>query len=289
MWQNQRDARRYSPRHYRDRERQYADTWSAIRPLGYLILILVYTLCVVVSVLLLVQPREKYNSASHSAGYMPDYSPVPATSDATVTEPTSPDTHSAGAEPGILLESGSNLEDNFYAVCDRTGGVMDFTSSSFVMPGYINGNALIPDLTVHYGPGTVVKKAVLSSENDTYEIYASSLREFEDTYALSGTEFMVGVIFENPDAQEPQAKEIRIIAMKTPELPGTSGNQGATTATATPVPQTGTLIASGNNIKENVFAGVDRTGNVFDLTESTFVSCGYIVGNTFVCVRQAEM
>lgn len=274
MRQNQRDTRRYSPRHYRDyrdRKRHYADTWSAIGPLGYFILILVYTLCVVVSVLLLVQPEEKYDSASYSAVYTPNYTTVPAVSDAPATETNAIVTPSPGAAPGTLLESGSNSEDNFYAVFDRTGSVTDFTGSTFVLRGYISGNTAIPDLTVHYNPDTVVKKATVYSDSDTYEMYASSLKEFEDSYSASQTGIMAGVIFENPDAQEPQAKEIRFYTVIISGSDGAAGNQGAMTASPTPLAQTGTLLESGSGLNDNFYGVHDYMGTATDLTGSTFM------------------
>ena len=112
--------------------------------------------------------------------------------------------------PGTLLESGSGLNENYYANVSYFGIASDVTDSSFVLGkdamAFHGSEPVLGQVVIHYSENTAVKTAVL--RGDTYEIYAASL---DDLKKYGGdTAYMFDIVLEDPDAEELWATEIRI-------------------------------------------------------------------------------
>ncbi len=112
--------------------------------------------------------------------------------------------------PGTLLESGSGLNENYYANVSYFGIASDVTDSSFVLGKdamvFHGSEPVLGQVVIHYNENTAVKTAVL--RGDTYEIYAASL---DDLKKYGGdTPYMFDIVLEDPDAEELWATEIRI-------------------------------------------------------------------------------
>ena len=119
------------------------------------------------------------------------------------------------AETGALLESGSNINANFYSVFDYDGAVSDLTDASFYvgkagMTFDNKGQLILPAVTVFYSEDTVVKTAILYNNDDRYEIYSSSLDDFKKQMEEKELLDSVLIVLEDPDAEELWAKEITI-------------------------------------------------------------------------------
>ena len=117
---------------------------------------------------------------------------------------------SASPAPGTLLESGSGLNENYYANVSYFGIASDVTDSSFVLSkdamAFHGSEPVLGQVVIHYSENTAVKTAVL--RGDTYEIYAASL---DDLKKYGGdTPYMFDIVLEDPDAEELWATEIRI-------------------------------------------------------------------------------
>ena len=117
---------------------------------------------------------------------------------------------SASPAPGTLLESGSGLNENYYANVSYFGIASDVTDSSFVLGkdamAFHGSEPVLGQIVIHYNENTAVKTAVL--RGDTYEIYAASL---DDLKKYGGdTPYMFDIVLEDPDAEELWATEIRI-------------------------------------------------------------------------------
>lgn len=117
---------------------------------------------------------------------------------------------SASPAPGTLLESGSGLNENYYANVSYFGIASDVTDSSFVLGkdamAFHGSEPVLGQVVIHYSENTAVKTAVL--RGDTYEIYAASL---DDLKKYGGdTPYMFDIVLEDPDAEELWATEIRI-------------------------------------------------------------------------------
>ena len=116
----------------------------------------------------------------------------------------------ASPAPGTLLESGSGLNENYYANVSYFGIASDVTDSSFVLGkdamAFHGSKPVLGQVVIHYGENTVVKTAVL--RGDSYELYAASL---DDLKKYGGdTAYMFDIVLEDPDAEELWATEIRI-------------------------------------------------------------------------------
>lgn len=167
---------------------------------GTAVLIVVVLACITLAVLLLTRPK------------MVDPSPY---DEATVeiTNSTQEDDAAAlseaASQPGTLLETGTNLNENYYRKLDYSGTPSDLTDSSFVLgkdhPATIGktGQDYSGCLTVHFGNDTVIKTALLYYPDDRYEIYMGSI---SDLIIAPGYSF--DVILVDPDATELWAKEI---------------------------------------------------------------------------------
>lgn len=112
--------------------------------------------------------------------------------------------------PGTLLESGSGLNEYYYANVSYFGIASDVTDSSFVLGkdamAFHGSEPVLGQVLIHYSENTAVKTAVL--RGDTYEIYAASL---DDLKKYGGdTAYMFDIVLEDPDAEELWATEIRI-------------------------------------------------------------------------------
>lgn len=111
--------------------------------------------------------------------------------------------------PGTLLESGHNLNDNYYKRFDFTGAASNLVENSFVLGGEHpatdarTGQDHPGSLTIHYGANTVVKTAKLYYPADRYEIFMASAADLE-----TSSDSMFEVILEDADASELWAKEI---------------------------------------------------------------------------------
>lgn len=117
---------------------------------------------------------------------------------------------STSPAPGTLLESGSGLNENYYANVSYFGIASDVTDSSFVLGkdamAFHGSEPVLGQIVIHYSENTAVKTAVL--RGDTYEIYAASL---DDLKKYGGDiAYMFDIVLEDPDAEELWATEIRI-------------------------------------------------------------------------------
>ena len=137
--------------------------------------------------------------------------PETVTSDAGTAQQTeAADPANAAPAPGTLLESGSGVNDHYYADVSYWGMASDVTDSTFVLGkdamAFHGSEPILGQVTIHYSENTVVKTAVI--RGDTYEIYAASL---EDLQKYGGDiNYMFDIVLEDPDAEELWATEIRI-------------------------------------------------------------------------------
>ena len=137
--------------------------------------------------------------------------PETVTSDAGTAQQTeAADPANAAPAPGTLLESGSGVNDHYYADVSYWGMASDVTDSTFVLGkdamAFHGSEPVLGQVTIHYSENTVVKTAVI--RGDTYEIYAASL---EDLQKYGGDiNYMFDIVLEDPDAEELWATEIRI-------------------------------------------------------------------------------
>lgn len=173
------------------------------------VIILAVLVCLVFGALYFARPREQVYMPNSSA----DEPSTEAQESFNSNETGLPDEPSPepAPEPGTLLDSGTNINDNYYKKLDYSGTPTDLTSSSFVLgkehPATIGktGQDYPGSLTVYFGEDTVVKTAQLYYADDRYEIYMGTL---SDLKATSGYTF--DVILEDPEATELWAKEIII-------------------------------------------------------------------------------
>lgn len=122
-----------------------------------------------------------------------------------------PDASAADApeEAGALLESGSNLNENYYRKVDYSGKISDLTAGSFVMGKEMpatnmqTGADYPGALTIHYGENTEIKTARLYYSSDRYEIFMGSLSDL-----VVSPDYLYEVVLEDPNAPELWAKEI---------------------------------------------------------------------------------
>lgn len=111
--------------------------------------------------------------------------------------------------PGTLMDSGTNLNDNYYKKVNFTGKISDLTASSFVMGKEMpaTNTQLGKDhpgaLTINYGENTIIKTARLYYADDKYEIYMGSTNDL-----VISPDYLYEVILEDPNASELWAKEI---------------------------------------------------------------------------------
>lgn len=118
---------------------------------------------------------------------------------------------SEAEEPGTLLESGTNLNENYYAEVSYFGMASDLTDSTFcigkeAMAFGKDAQPVLGALTIHYDEDTIVKTAILKA--DSYEIYAASLDDLQKY--VGDNSYSFDIILENPEAEELRAREIRI-------------------------------------------------------------------------------
>lgn len=111
-------------------------------------------------------------------------------------------------EPGTLLESGTGLNENYYAKLNLPGrDLAEMTDSSVTLEPASLGTDEVP-VTVRYDENTRVTIGKLWYYEDRYEIYAATLEDLkqlgEDPLYLWGAEL------EDPDAEEPYALELRL-------------------------------------------------------------------------------
>lgn len=111
--------------------------------------------------------------------------------------------------PGTLMDSGTNLNDNYYKKVNFTGKISDLTASSFVMGKEMPAtNTQIGKdhpgaLTINYGENTLIKTARLYYSDDKYEIYMGSINDL-----VISPDYLYEVVLEDPNASELWAKEI---------------------------------------------------------------------------------
>ena len=117
---------------------------------------------------------------------------------------------STAPAPGTLLESGSGLNENYYANVSYFGVASDVTDSSFVLGkdamAFHGSEPVLGQIVIHYNVNTVVKTAVI--RGDTFEIYAASLDDLQN-YG-GDINYTFDIILDDPDAEELWATEIRI-------------------------------------------------------------------------------
>ena len=173
------------------------NTWKKV-PGGFLALILICAL-------MLSGCGGKESSAPQTTA---PSSETVGTEEAQPAENSAPE--SASPAPGTLLESGSGLNEYYYANVSYFGIASDVTDSSFVLGkdamAFHGSEPVLGQVVIHYSENTAVKTAVL--RGDTYEIYAASL---DDLKKYGGdTAYMFDIVLEDPDAEELWATEIRI-------------------------------------------------------------------------------
>jgi len=163
------------------------------RPLLCILLVLA---CVVFSVTFLSGPGEEPAAVE------------PSESTAPIEAPPAP-TPTPLPAPGTLLESGTDINRNYYKRLDYTGTASDLSASSFVLgkerPA-TNGKTGQDHqglLTVNFGQDTLVKKALLYYSDDRYEIYMGSAADLK---IAPGETF--DVVLKDPAATELWAEEI---------------------------------------------------------------------------------
>ena len=133
----------------------------------------------------------------------------------TELQSTAPSSETEGSEEvqpaeNSMLESGSGLNENYYANVSYFGIASDVTDSSFVLGkdamAFHGSEPVLGQVVIHYSENTAVKTAAL--RGDAYEIYAASL---DDLKKYGGdTAYMFDIVLEDPDAEELWATEIRI-------------------------------------------------------------------------------
>lgn len=169
---------------------------------GTAVLIVVVLACVTLAVLLLTRPKTVDSSPY-------DEATVEITNNTQVDDDDAAALSEAASQPGTLLETGTNLNENYYRKLDYSGTPSDLTDSSFVLgkdhPATVGktGQDYSGCLTVHFGNDTVIKTALLYYPDDRYEIYMGSI---SDLIIAPGYSF--DVILVDPDATELWAKEI---------------------------------------------------------------------------------
>lgn len=137
--------------------------------------------------------------------------PETVTSDAGTAQQTeAANPANAAPAPGTLLESGSGVNDHYYADVSYWGMASDVTDSTFVLGKdamAFHGSEPVPGwVVIHYSESTAVRMSVIRGDN--YEIYAATR---DDLQRYGGdVNYIFDVILEEPDAEELWAKEIRI-------------------------------------------------------------------------------
>lgn len=112
---------------------------------------------------------------------------------------------------GTLLDSGSDLNENYYKKVDYSGKISNLTATSFVMgeespaTNMQTGADHSGALTIHYDENTVIKTARLDYSADTYEIFMGSMEDL-----VVSPKYLYEVVLEDPNATELWAKEIII-------------------------------------------------------------------------------
>ena len=111
-------------------------------------------------------------------------------------------------EPGTLLESGTGLNENYYAKMNLPSrDLTAMTDSSVTLEPASLGTDEVP-VTVRYDEHTRVTIGKLWYYEDRYEIYAATL---EDLRQLGEDPlYLWGANLEDPDAEEPYALELRL-------------------------------------------------------------------------------
>ena len=116
---------------------------------------------------------------------------------------------SAYENTGTLLDSGSNLNENYYKKVDYSGKISNLTAASFVMgeespaTNMQTGTDHSGALTIHYDENTVIKTACLYYSADKYEIYMGSIDDL-----VVSPNYLYEIVLEDPNATELWAKEI---------------------------------------------------------------------------------
>ena len=168
----------------------------------FYVILLVVLVCVIFGAILIPQSVGKQSSQSPAGANDPMVSPDNTSkSEAELSSSSVND----GREVGTLLDSGSDLNSNFFAKIDASGSIFNLTDSSFDIEPMTLGADII---TAHYDENTVVKIANLYYNSDTYEIYMGSLDDIQRL--KDDVKYMFNIVFENSDDSEPRAKEIII-------------------------------------------------------------------------------
>lgn len=87
-------------------------------------------------------------------------------------------------EVGTLIESGSEVNENFFAKGEYYGIASDLTETAFYMGKAgmafdAQTHPLMSPISINFSENVEVRKAVLYYNDDRYEIYASNISEFE--------------------------------------------------------------------------------------------------------------
>lgn len=87
-------------------------------------------------------------------------------------------------EVGTLIESGCEVNENFFAKGEYYGIASDLTETTFYMGKAgmafdAQTHPLMSPISINFSENVEVRKAVLYYNDDRYEIYASNISEFE--------------------------------------------------------------------------------------------------------------
>lgn len=176
---------------------------------GSYVVLLGILVCVILGAIFLARPKEQVYIPSFSVNDPPaEVQENFNSDDAGLLDEPSPE---PAPEPGTLLESGININDNYYKKLDYSGMPTDLTASSFILgkehPATIGktGQDYPGSLTILFGDDTVVKTALLYYADDRYEICMGTIGDLKVTPG-----YTFDVILEDPEAAELWAKEIII-------------------------------------------------------------------------------
>ena len=87
-------------------------------------------------------------------------------------------------EVGTLIESGGDVNENFFAKGEYYGIASDLTETTFYMGKAgmafdTQTHPLMSPVEIYLSENTEIRRAVLYYNDDKYEVYASDISEFE--------------------------------------------------------------------------------------------------------------
>lgn len=142
---------------------------------------------------------------------------APENSPAVQETPAGPESDPAAEAPepapdrGTLLDSGTGLNENYYGKLDISGcAAVHVTDSGFDLEPKALGTDQ-KTVSVRYDENTLFRTADLYYHEDRYEVYAGVLEDF--LRLKDEPLYNIGVVLDDPGAEELYAKEIWIDSM----------------------------------------------------------------------------